>query len=51
MSSEPAGSEEWAAKSAAWVRNEQIYDRVFAPFTRALLTAADRPGALGADGP
>ncbi|WP_312808565.1 hypothetical protein [Corynebacterium variabile] len=32
---------DWASKSTDWVRNEQIYDRVFAPFTRALLAAAD----------
>jgi len=38
-------SAEWAAKADAWVRNERIYDAAFAPFTEAVLAAADiRPG-------
>jgi SAM-dependent methyltransferase len=37
--------DDWADKSADWVRNERIYDRVFAPFTAGLLEAADlHPG-------
>ncbi|WP_291473089.1 class I SAM-dependent methyltransferase [Corynebacterium sp.] len=37
----PDARTDWASKSTDWVRNEQIYDRVFAPFTRALLAASD----------
>jgi SAM-dependent methyltransferase len=31
----------WAAGAEGWVRNERIFDAVFAPFTAALLDAAD----------
>lgn len=34
-------SADWADKALAWVRHERIYDAAFAPFTRAVLDAAD----------
>lgn len=37
----PDARTDWASKSTDWVHDEQIYDRVFAPFTRALLAASD----------
>ena len=33
--------ENWATGAEGWVRNEQIFDAVFAPFTAAVLGAAD----------
>lgn len=34
-------SVDWSTKAGDWVRHERIYDAAFAPFTKALLTAAD----------
>ncbi len=33
-------SADWGEKAPAWVRHERIYDAAFAPFTRAVLSAA-----------
>jgi SAM-dependent methyltransferase len=33
--------EGWAARAEGWVRNERIFDAAFAPFTAAVLGAAD----------
>ncbi|HEY0517889.1 MAG TPA: class I SAM-dependent methyltransferase [Ilumatobacteraceae bacterium] len=31
----------WAAGAEGWIRNERIFDAVYAPFTAAIVTAAD----------
>jgi SAM-dependent methyltransferase len=37
--------ESWASGAEGWVRNERIFDAIFAPFTAAVVDAADLPSA------